>query len=88
MHARGAQSVGKCWRPNEFKCSVHPVGNDVADLACYVAVIDEDVIDPDAAEGGGFVGVLLWRPIKRHRQRHHGVEPGTQLPDPSLANHR
>ena len=47
MHAGGAQSVGKCWRPNEFKCSVHPVGNDVADLACYVAVIDEDVIDPD-----------------------------------------
>jgi len=57
VHAGGAQCVGKCWRLNEFKCSVNPTGQDVVDVACDLAVIDEYVVDVDADEGAGFVGV-------------------------------
>ncbi len=52
-----SQRVREGWGADQFECGIDAVGEDHASLVGEVAVVDEDVVDTDAAEGVGPVGV-------------------------------
>ena len=52
-----SQRVWEGWGTDEFECRVDAFGDDRAGLVSDVAVVNEDVVDTDLAEGIGAVGV-------------------------------